>query len=302
VLDAGRVDDARRVVETVAVEARGGLVQGLVVEDGGQSALLEVTADDRHRRNRRGRRDAQTTQRRDQPAPRGVAERKLVDRGREDVRDLLRDQLLGRRHADVDRVREAADGEARLLAESRVRLVGDHEVIRVRVEILPVPREPGVGLHRQGRLFPRARPLEDRVLEAVAVALRLQLAVELGDEQAAVGEDQDADRAGRLDEAGGRDRLAGRGRVAEPVAAVRTRVLALVLLGELELLRPLLEVDAEILLFLLGLGDGLRGLTVAVPVLLRGLRRGDHLRQHPGQRVDLVATQLCARGEARLLF
>ena len=32
VVDAGRVDDARRRVEAVAVEARGGLVQRLVVE------------------------------------------------------------------------------------------------------------------------------------------------------------------------------------------------------------------------------------------------------------------------------
>ena len=49
-VDAGRVDDSGRVVEAVAVEARGGLVERLVVEDGREGALLEVAADDRHRR------------------------------------------------------------------------------------------------------------------------------------------------------------------------------------------------------------------------------------------------------------
>ena len=62
-------------------------------------------------------------------------------------------------------------------------------------------------------------------VEAVAVALGRQLAVELRDEQAAVREDQDAQRAGGLDEAGGRDRLARRGRMAEAVAARRAGIL-----------------------------------------------------------------------------
>ena len=37
-----------------------------------------------------------------------VREGQVVDRRGEDVRDLLRDQLLGRRHADVHRLEEAA--------------------------------------------------------------------------------------------------------------------------------------------------------------------------------------------------
>ena len=41
--------------------------------------------------------------------------------------------------------------------------------------------------------------------------------------------------------------------MAEAVAPARARVLAVVLLGQLELVVPLLEVDAEILLVLLGL-------------------------------------------------
>ena len=109
VVDAGGVDDPGRVVEAVAVEARGSLVERLVVEHRGQRALLEVAADDRHLVDRGHRRHAQAAQRRDQPAARGVGQRQVVHRGREDVRDLLRDQLLGRRHPDVDRLREAAD-------------------------------------------------------------------------------------------------------------------------------------------------------------------------------------------------
>jgi hypothetical protein len=81
VLDSGRVDDPRRVLEPLAVEARGGLVQGLVVEHGGQGALFEIAADDRHGGDRGGRRHAQAAKRRDQSSPRGIAERELVYRG-----------------------------------------------------------------------------------------------------------------------------------------------------------------------------------------------------------------------------
>ena len=147
-VDAGRVDDPGRGVEALAVEARRGLVQSLVVEGCGQRALLEVAADDRHRVDRGGRGHAQAAQRCDQPAAGRVGEREVVDRRREDVRDLLRDQLLGRRHADVDRLREAADRRARLLTERRVRLVADHELIRLARERVGVPGEPGVRLDR----------------------------------------------------------------------------------------------------------------------------------------------------------
>ena len=132
VVDARRVDDARRRVEAVAVQARRGLVQSRVVEHGGECALLEVAADDRDGVDRGGGRNAEVAQRRDQAAPGCVLQREVVDGGREDVRDLLRDQLLGRGHPDVDRVGEAADREARLLAERRVRLVGDDELVRRR--------------------------------------------------------------------------------------------------------------------------------------------------------------------------
>ena len=122
--------------------------------------------------------------------------------------------------------------------------------------------------------------------------------MELRDEQPPVREDQDAERARRFDEAGGGDRLARRGRMAEAVAPGRTRILADVLLRELQLFRQL---DAEVVLFLLfdlRLGGGL-ALAVAVAVQLRlDLRCRDQLGQHPRERVDLVPAQLGARGEA----
>ena len=55
VFHAGRVDDARRLVEPVAVEARRGLVDHAVVQDAGQDLLVVVAADDRDRGNRRRR-------------------------------------------------------------------------------------------------------------------------------------------------------------------------------------------------------------------------------------------------------
>ena len=62
--------------------------------------------------------------------------------------------------------------------------------------------------------------------QAVAVALRRQLADELGDEQSPVREDEDAGRAGSLHEAGGRDRLPGRRRMTEAIAAYGARIRA----------------------------------------------------------------------------
>jgi hypothetical protein len=177
-----------------------------------------------------------------------------------------------------------------------VRLVGDHEVVRLRVEVLPVARKPGVCLDGHGVRALRGLAHEDRVLEAVAVALGRQLAVELRDEQAPVREDQDAERAGGLDEPCRRDRLAGGGRVAEAEAPARAGILAVVLERKLELLVRFLEVDAEIVLvFVLGLRPDVSG---AVTVQLRlDLGGRDQLRQHPRQRVDLVPAELRSGGE-----
>ena len=219
VLDAGCVDDAGRRAEALAVEARGRLVERGVVERCREGALLEVAADDRHRVDRSSRRHPEAAQRRDQAAAGGVGERQVVDRGREHVRDLLRDQLLRRRHADVDRLAERPDRGARLLAERRVRLVADHELVRAARDLGRVAREPGVGLDRDRVVAQRLHAGVDRVGEAVGVALGREVARELGDEQAPVGEDQDAEVSRRLDEPGRGDRLAGRRRVAEAVAA-----------------------------------------------------------------------------------
>ncbi len=294
VVDTGCIDDPGRGVEPLAVQARGGLVQGLVVEGRGERALLEVAADDRNGVDRRSGRDAEAAKRRDESAAGGVREGEVVDGGREDIGDLLRDQLLRRGHADVDRLREAADRRARLLAECRVRLVADHELVRVAGERVGVAGEPGVGLDRERVARERLLSLLDRRREAVAVALGGEVAVELGDEQAAVGEDQDAERARGLDEAGGRDRLARCGRMAEAVAALGARVVAVEALG---LVAVLLAVQLVLVLERF-LGFRVRlGVTVAVLLLLElALVRRDQLRQHPRERVDLVLAQLGAGG------
>ena len=113
-------------------------------------------------------------------------------------------------------------------------------------------------------------------------------------------EDQDAERARGLDEAGGGDRLAGRGRMPEPVAPDRTGVF----LGRQRLLVLVGIVVAlgERLVVLLVVGRLVDGgvVPVAVPVLLLALRRGDQLGEHAGERVDLVPAERRPRGGVRL--
>ena len=68
-------------------------------------------------------------------------------------------------------------------------------------------------------------PIEEGRREAVGVAAVRDLADELVDEVAAVGEDQDPAGAGGLDEADRGNGLAGAGGVLEPEAAARPRIL-----------------------------------------------------------------------------
>ena len=108
----------------------------------------------------------------------------------------------------------------RLLAQRGVRLVADDD--RVGVGDAPgVAHEPLVGLDRDRAVGAvGAVAVEQRRRLAVAVAAVAQLAEELVDEVAAVGEDQDAAGARGLDEAHRGDGLAGAGGVLEPEALV----------------------------------------------------------------------------------
>ena len=184
-IDARGIHDARRVVETVAVQGRSGLVQRLVVERFGEDLLVEVAADDRHLVDRGDRRDAQTSQRRDQAAARGVLQRQVVDRRGEHVRHLLRDQLLRRGHPDVDRLRErdVRAGDQQHEADHGHEAGGNRHDDRI---------GRGMEVHVAGRLerdaasLVRQRVLAlgfffalDRRREPVAVAFRLQVAIEL---------------------------------------------------------------------------------------------------------------------------
>ena len=149
-----------------------------------------------------------------------------------------------------------------------MRLVADHELVRVAGDLADVAREPGVRLDRDRvRAARRGVPFEDRVVEAAAVPVLGQLAPELVDEQAAVREDQHAFGAGGLDEAGGGDRLARGGRVAEAVAADRAGILCDRQRLRLDLL--VLELGRELLVLELVVLLGRRLVAVAVPVLGR---------------------------------
>ena len=151
VVDAGRVDDARAVVEAVAVEHRGRHVERLVVERLGQRALVVVAADDGHVAQARAGLDAQRAQRCDDAAAHGVGQREVGHLGREHVADVLLQQLVGGRHADVGRAAEAPDRRGGALAERRVGLVADDHAVGVGVDVGRVLDEPGVGLDRDRR-------------------------------------------------------------------------------------------------------------------------------------------------------
>src|SRR4029077_12597651 len=79
------------------------------------------------------------------------------------------------------------------------------------------PHEPLVGLDRDGPVR-AVLTVEQRRRDPLAVAAVAQLAEELVDEVAPVGEDQGAAGPRRLDEAERGDGLAGAGRVLEPEA------------------------------------------------------------------------------------
>ena len=300
VLHAGGVDDAGRRAEAFAVEAGRSLVQGRVVECCGERALFEVAADDWYGVDRGSGGNSQAAQRRDEPAARGIGEREVVNGGGEDVRHLLRDQLLRRGHADIDGLAERADRRARLLAEGRVSLVANHELIGGAGDLARVPREPGIGLDRDRVVAERFLACIDRIGEAVGIALGREVPLELRDEQAPVGENEDPEVTGRLDETCRCDRLARSRRVPEAIAARRARIFA----GEGRLVEHHVVVDhtrVEVVILFVELGwigvGHLSGMAIAiaVPVLVRrALVRGDQFGQHPRQRIDLVAPQVGA--------
>ena len=114
---------------------------------------------------------------------------------------------------------QLADAGAGLLAERGVGLVADHDRVGVG-DAARVAHEPLVGLDGD-RAVGVVGAVEQRRREPLLVAAVGDLADELVDEVAAVGEDQDAAGARGLDEADRGDRLAGAGRVLEPEAPAR---------------------------------------------------------------------------------
>ena len=126
------------------------------------------------------------------------------------------DQRAGRGHAHEHRLVPVADRRRGLLAQRGVRLVADDDRVGVR-DVAGVAHEPLVGLDRH-RPVGAILAAHERRRDALAVAAVAQLAEELVDEVAPVGEDQRAAGARALDEAERGDRLAGARRVLEPEA------------------------------------------------------------------------------------
>src|SRR6266849_95565 len=77
--------------------------------------------------------------------------------------------------------------------------------LAISCSVADVPREPRVRLDRDRTRGGQRLVVDDLGREPLAVTLLRELASELVHEQAPVSEDQDTDRAGRLDEAGGGD-------------------------------------------------------------------------------------------------
>ena len=212
----------------------------------------------------------------------------------------------------------AADRGGCLLTQRGVRLVADHDRVRVG-DASGVADEPLVGLDRD-RAIGSVLAVEQGPVNPVAIAAVAELAMELVDEVAAVGEDQDAAGARSLDEAERGNGLAGAGRMLEPEALVGVGILRL-LLGDVRI-EVFLVLPVERLLVVLALA------VLDVLVLffardrrrreLRRLRRlgrpgsravtavalglGDQRGQRARQRVDLVGGQHGAVGEVRLLL
>ena len=172
------------------------------------------------------------------------------------------DQRARRGHADEHGLVPVADRRRRLLAQRGVRLVADDDRVGVR-DVARVAHEPLVGLDGH-RAVGAVLAAHQRRRDALGVAAVAQLAEELVDEVAPVGEDQRAAGLRALDEAERGDGLAGAGRVLEPEALRGVRVLGR--LGELLLV---VRVRGGVVLPVLRL----LGLVLVVELLLAGDRR-----------------------------
>ncbi|KKK53439.1 hypothetical protein LCGC14_3094780, partial [marine sediment metagenome] len=112
---------------------------------------------------------------------------------------------------------------AGLLAKCRVGLVADHDRVGIR-DAAGVADEPLIGLDRHQPIGIVTRS-EQRPRDAIRITAVTQLPEKLIDEVAAVRENQGAARTRCLDEAERSHRLAGPGRMLEPEAPFRARVL-----------------------------------------------------------------------------
>ena len=224
VVDTGGVDDARALPKHVEVVHRGRHVDGVVVERVGELLLVVVATNEPDALERCARRHAHSTERGDDTRQHGLAEREVCNLGWEDIADVLLQQLVGGGHADIGRRIEPSNCGRGAITKRRMSLVAEDHAIDVAVEAIGILDKPRIGLDRDRRHQRRLGSAEHGVLEAMRVALLLEVALELVDQETAMGEDQDAGDLGGIDEGSGGDGLAGGGRVLEAVAANGARV------------------------------------------------------------------------------
>ena len=103
-------------------------------------------------------------------------------------------------------------------------LVAEDHAIDVAVEAICILDKPRVGLDGDRRHQRRLGSAEHGVLEAVRVALLFEVALELVDQETAMGKDQNAGDLGGIDKGSSGDGLAGGGWMLEAVAANGARV------------------------------------------------------------------------------
>ena len=185
-----------------------------------------------------------------------------------------------------------------------MRFVADDELVRLTADRVDVSCEPRVRLDRQRVVAQRLLARLDRRSESTGVALGREVVRELRDEQPPVREDQDAERARCLDEAGRCNRLSRRGRVAEAVAAHSAEIVFRAEQLLVVFIRVALRVgDESVVLVLVHVVVLVLGERMTVAVGKRvvvALHGGDQLGKHPGECVDLVAAQRCSGGSVRL--
>ena len=160
VLDPCGVDDTRDLPKARGVEIGDRQIERLLIEQLCELLLVEVLIDlslaKRHLGDRPHSgpgRDADTTKWRDHSPTRGLRQIKARGLCGEQIGNVSGDQRSGSGHAYVGGSLPASDACTRLLAESRVGFVADHDRVRIR-DLSRITDEPLIGLDSHRTISP----------------------------------------------------------------------------------------------------------------------------------------------------